>query len=90
MGYNDPGLDHDIDAWAEQVGVSRRTLTRRFREETGLSFGAWRRRVRLLEAMTREAQGATLREVTATVGYRSPRAFQAMMQRTLGISRRNS
>ncbi len=81
---DDPGLDHGIDGWAERVGVSRRTLTRRFREETGLSFGAWRRRVRLLEAMTRQAQGGTLGEVAATVGYKSPRAFQAMMQRTLG------
>jgi AraC-like DNA-binding protein len=78
-----PELDHDIDGWAEQVGMSRRTLTRRFRDETGLSFGAWRRRVRLLEAMTRHAGGRSLREVAATVGYRSPRAFQAMMQRSL-------
>jgi len=86
---DDPGLDGGIDAWAEAVGVSRRTLTRRFREETGLSFGAWRRRVRLLEAMTRRARGASLHEVTAAVGYRSPRAFQSMMQRTLGAAARN-
>lgn len=83
---DDPGLDGGIDAWAEAVGVSRRTLTRRFREETGLSFGAWRRRVRLLEALTRQARGAALHEVTAAVGYRSPRAFQAMMQRSLTAS----
>ncbi|HYG89190.1 MAG TPA: helix-turn-helix transcriptional regulator [Azospirillum sp.] len=87
---DDPGLDGGIDTWAEEVGVSRRTLTRRFREETGLSFGAWRRRVRLLEALTRQARGAAMHEVTTAVGYRSPRAFQAMMQRTLRASTRNS
>ncbi len=87
---DDPGLDGGIDAWADEVGVSRRTLTRRFREETGLSFGAWRRRVRLLEALTRRARGAAMQEVTATVGYRSPRAFQAMMQRTLGTLAQDS
>jgi AraC-like DNA-binding protein len=87
---DDPGLDGGIDTWAEEVGVSRRTLTRRFREETGLSFGSWRRRVRLLEVLTRQARGATMHEVTVAVGYRSPRALQAMMQRTLGASARNS
>ncbi|WP_431858182.1 AraC family transcriptional regulator [Azospirillum sp.] len=80
---DDPGLDGGIDAWAEGVGMSRRTLTRRFREETGLSFGAWRRRVRLLAALTRQAQGGAPHEVSAAVGYRSPRAFRAMMQRTM-------
>ena len=57
------------------MGVSRRTLTRRFREEAGLSFGTWRRRVRLLEALTRQAEGIGMHEVAAAVGYRSPRAF---------------
>jgi hypothetical protein len=57
----------------------------RFREETDPSFRAWRRRVRLLKAMTRQAQ-----EGSTCVSYRSPRAFQAIMQRTLGISMRNS
>ncbi|PWC41911.1 helix-turn-helix transcriptional regulator [Azospirillum sp. TSO22-1] len=80
---DDPGLDGGIDAWAEDVGMSRRTLTRRFRTETGLSFGAWRRRVRLLAALTRQAQGGALHEVTAAVGYSSPRAFRAMVQRTM-------
>lgn len=87
---DDPGLDGGIDAWAEEVGVSRRTLTRRFREEAGLSFGTWRRRVRLLEALTRQARGIALHEVAAAVGYRSPRAFRAMMQRTLAASPRSA
>lgn len=85
-----PGRDGGIDTWAEEVGVSRRTLTRRFRQETGLSLGAWLRRVRLLEALTRQARGDARHEVAAAVGYRSPRAFQAMMQRILRTSARDS
>jgi AraC-like DNA-binding protein len=79
----DPGLAFDIDAWADRVGVSRRTLTRRFRNETGLSFGAWRRRVRLLAAMTQQAQGGPVSKIAAAVGYGSPRAFQAMVRRIM-------
>lgn len=32
-----PSATFDLDAWAEHAGVSRRTLTRGFRDETGLS-----------------------------------------------------
>ncbi|MBY0295558.1 MAG: helix-turn-helix transcriptional regulator, partial [Methylobacterium sp.] len=42
----DPRAPGDLDAWAGLAGASRRTLTRRFRAETGLSFGAWRTRAR--------------------------------------------
>jgi AraC-like DNA-binding protein len=84
----DPSLAHDIDAWADRVGVSRRTLTRRFRDETGLSFGAWRRRVRLLEAMTRHAEGGPASRIAAAVGYGSPRALRTMLRRTAGADAR--
>src|SRR3954447_3225452 len=59
-------------------------LTRtRLPEETGLSFGAWRRRVRLLEAMVMQVQGDAMARIAATVGYGSPRALQTMVRRTL-------
>jgi AraC-like DNA-binding protein len=82
----DPSLAFDIDAWADQIGVSRRTLTRRSRNETGLSFGAWRRRVRLLAAMTQQAQVGSTSKIAAAVGYTSSRAFQTMARRTMGAS----
>ena len=40
-----------------------------------MSFGAWRRRVRLLEAMVMQVQGDAMARIAATVGYGSPRAF---------------
>jgi AraC-like DNA-binding protein len=79
---DDPSLDRDIDAWAIEVGMSRRSLTRRFRDETGLSFGAWRRRARLLAALARQANGETLRDIAPGVGYADPRALDEMMKRT--------
>lgn len=33
-----------LDDWAERIGMSRRSLTRHFRAETGLSLLAWRKR----------------------------------------------
>lgn len=36
-----------LTAWAAQVGASERTLARRFRQETGMSFREWRQGLRL-------------------------------------------
>lgn len=76
----DPGHALDIDGWADEIAVSRRTLTRRMRDETGLSFGGWRRRVRLIAAMTRRAQGRSLGECVADLGYRDPRPLRSMVR----------
>lgn len=77
-----PGLRYDLDIWADRIGVSRRTLTRHFRLETGLSFGEWRRRVRMVDTMVRKAHGEGLHRIAPELGYSSVRAFQAMIRRT--------
>jgi AraC-like DNA-binding protein/quercetin dioxygenase-like cupin family protein len=84
----DPGLSLNIDSWADAIAVSRRTMTRLFREQTGLSFGAWRRRLRLLRAAARQADGAPISRVAASLGYRSVAAFQAMARREFGAGLR--
>lgn len=78
---DDPGSSLSIDIWADRIGVSRRTLTRHIRQETGLSFGDWCRRLRLLKAIALEAEGAPMKLVAGQVGYRSPQALKAMLKR---------
>lgn len=82
----EPGAALTIDGWADAIGVSRRTLTRLFRQQTGLSFGAWRRRLRLLEAMARQAAGEPLPRVAASLGYGNVAAFRTMARRELGTA----
>lgn len=77
----DPGSERTIDQWCDMAGLSRRTMTRTFRQETGLSFGDWRRRLRLIVAMTRVAEGEPLARVAATLAYRNLPAFRAMAAR---------
>lgn len=76
-----PAIAANLDGWADDLGISRRTLTRRFADETGLSFGQWRRRLRQLHSMQLAAQGASMKDIAGRVGYRSPQALQAMMRR---------
>jgi AraC-like DNA-binding protein len=76
-----PSIGFDIDEWASTVGVSRSTLTRNFRAQTGMSFAEWRRRVRMLYALTQQAEGVPLSVAAKTAGYRSANALRDMMRR---------
>jgi hypothetical protein len=38
----DPGNSCTLDEWSHLVGATARTLARRFKRETGFSFGQWR------------------------------------------------
>ena len=85
----DTSSDLTLDDWADRSGLSRRTLTRMFRRETGQSFSAWRQRVRLLEALARLGAGESVTNVALDVGYDSPSAFTAMFRRELGAAPRH-
>lgn len=81
----DPTRDDSLDDWAAAACMSRRTFTRSFRDETGMSLAAWRQHVRLLEALARLACGQPITTIAFDVGYESPSAFTAVFQRTFGV-----
>jgi AraC-like DNA-binding protein len=81
----DPTRAESLDDWAAHACMSRRTFTRLFREQTGMSFGEWRQHVRLLEAMARLASGQPVTTIAYEVGYESPSAFTAAFQRAFGL-----
>jgi AraC-like DNA-binding protein len=80
-----PADDRDLEVWADSAGASSRTLARLFVKETGLTFGAWRQRLRLLAAISRLGAGQPVTAVSYETGYHSPSAFIAMFKRTLGM-----
>jgi AraC-like DNA-binding protein len=85
----DPASRLGLDALAREAGASPRTLAREFTAETGLSFTAWRNRLRLAEASAQLAEGSSVAEAARRCGYASPSAFTAMMRRTLGATPRD-
>lgn len=85
---SDPTPHDTIDDWARQSGLSRRTFTRRFRAETGLSFVAWRQQACVMAALPRLAGGEAVTSVAIDLGYSNPAAFSAMFARTLGVAPR--
>lgn len=71
---------------ASMMNMSERTLNRHFQQQTGLSYGEWLRRARLLEALVRLAQGQPVLRVALDLGYGSHSAFTAMFRRVMGVS----
>lgn len=80
------GESWDVGQAAAYLGVSGRTLSRRFQRETGLRFGDWVRRAKLLGALNALATGRSVLDVALDLGYDSPSAFSAMFRRSLGVS----
>ncbi|QSI31985.1 helix-turn-helix domain-containing protein [Variovorax sp. RKNM96] len=83
---NDPAMPDTIDQWADRIGMARRTLTRRFTAETGLSFAQWRQQSRLLKAVELLSLGEAVTTVALTVGYSSVSAFIETFRKNFGCT----
>ncbi len=82
----DPADQRTLVEWAATVGASVRTLQRRFREQTGLTFQAWRRRAGLQHTMTGLAAGETVTAAAHRCGFASASAFIAAFRGELGTT----
>ena len=80
----EPSLEIGIDDMTRQVGMSRRTFTRLFRQQTGISFVEWRQQACLLAAVVRLGNGEAITQVATDLGYSSPSAFTSVFRRVLG------
>jgi AraC-like DNA-binding protein len=80
----DPSDDADLEAWADRVGASKRTLQRAFMHDTRISFSRWRQRARLLAAVERLSAGESVTRTALDVGYASVSAFVSSFRREFG------
>lgn len=83
---NDPADARSLDDWANILGLSRRSVTRHFREETGMSLIAWRQLARLQRGMELLHAGQSVTTVALTLGYDSVSSFIALFRRVLGTT----
>lgn len=72
--------------WATWAGIAPRSLSRRFTEETGLTFTAWRRRVTLLRSLEMLVEGAPVTTVALDLGYETVSAFIEAFQAQFGTT----
>jgi AraC-like DNA-binding protein len=84
--YESPHDTRGIEEWATWAGMSSRTLTRLFRQETNCSVAQWRQQARLTRGLERLAHGDPVSVVSDALGYATPSAFVAMFRRAFGDS----
>src|SRR5207302_949131 len=82
-----PPAENPLDALARRHGVGRRTLERLFRSETGMSFGMWQQKARLLYSVRALAESRPVTEAALDAGYAGVSAYIAAFKRTLGVLR---
>lgn len=81
-----PADDTDLDSWADRLGLSRRSITRHFRNETGMSLVEWRQVARLQKGMEMLTAGVSVTTAAIELGYDSVSSFIALFRRVLGTT----
>ena len=76
---SDPSDSRSIDDWADALAMSRRSFTRLFRRETGMTFDQWRQRRRFQAASEMMASKRPMSQIASAVGYGSVAALKTMM-----------
>ena len=66
-------------------GLSPRSLTRHFRDETTLSFAQWRQQARLSEALRQLTEGRSVADIAHALGFSSASAFVTVFRRHFGL-----
>lgn len=81
-----PNVKSSVDEWAGALRLNRRSFTRLFRNETGMSFAKWRQQACLAMALQRLVAGTSVTEIALDLGYDSPASFSTMFRRVLGVA----
>jgi len=73
--YADPADPRGPREWGQELGMSGRTLARRFEAALGMSLRSWRRRLRLFKAIELLGGGLGVTQTALELGYGSASAF---------------
>jgi len=84
--YLNPSDERNAEEWAKELGMSSRTLTRRFETELGLPLRSWKRKLRLFRAIELLGGGLSVTAAAMELGYGSASAFVFAFRSELGCS----
>ncbi|VEI64864.1 HTH-type transcriptional repressor of iron proteins A [Serratia fonticola] len=67
-------------------GLKPRTLSRRFMQETGMSFSRWRQQARVIRSLEALSAGMPVANVANECGYDNVSAYIAAFRQRFGIT----
>ncbi|MEX3019767.1 GlxA family transcriptional regulator [Kluyvera sp. STS39-E] len=78
---------HSIDSLADQIAMSRRTLTRHFQKATGMTLGEWMTGERLRRSLLLlETTALPIEHVAERSGFQSSVTFRQIFREKIGVS----
>lgn len=80
----DPGQATTAEALAQRYAITSKTLHRRFLRSTGMNFGQWRLKMRLMKSIEKLLQGLPITHVALESGYESHSAYSVAFKKTFG------
>jgi len=86
LTLKDVGSNKLITHLAKEIGMSTRSVSRRFSEETGMSYVQWRQLARLMQAMEWLQMGKPVEWVAQSCGYSNTSAFITVFKQHMGIT----
>lgn len=84
MMLAEPANGGSMATWAGRAGMSERTFARRLSRETGMNFSRWRQRINVMLALQWLADGQSIQQVAAGLGYESASSFVTQFRKVLG------
>ncbi|UCS92725.1 helix-turn-helix transcriptional regulator [Echinicola marina] len=81
---NDISSEKTMEYYASLSCVSPRTLSRLFVKELGMSFGDWKMRLKLLEAIKQLGENKTVKDIAYELGYKNASSFIAIFKKHFG------
>ena len=73
-----------IEYYADICCISSKTLSRLFIKELGMSFGDWKIRLKLLEAIKQLGEKKSITEIALNLGYENPSSFITTFKKHFG------
>ncbi|NWA24539.1 helix-turn-helix transcriptional regulator [Pseudomonas gingeri] len=80
----EPSAKVPMSEWATRIGMSERSMSRLLLQETGVSFGRWRRQLHIILSLRRLTQGESVQSVALDLGYESSSGFVTMFRKAVG------
>ena len=74
----------NIDYYANKSSVSPRTLSRLFNKELGMSFGDWKMRLKLMEAVKQLGENKSVKQIAFDLGYENVSSFITTFKKHFG------
>jgi AraC-like DNA-binding protein len=75
-----------VSRWAEDIGMSERSLNRHFGQDVGMSLGRWRQQLRIILALQMLSQRKSVKFIANELGYEDASSFVTMFRKMLGTS----